>query len=64
MSEDKVALKCLDCGKEFIGCSKAHYCRACVREHLSNAAKARNLNKIGNDAYSAQQKRRRAEDGK
>lgn len=52
---------CQDCEKVFEGGPKAFLCPECRRKRLSNAAKMRNLNKIGNDAYSDQQARRKAE---
>lgn len=45
---------CEDCGKVFKG-KYAYYCPECRRKRLSNVAKRRNLNKIGNEAYSKQQ---------
>lgn len=52
---------CQDCEKVFEGGPKAFLCPECRRKRLSNAAKMRNLNKIGSDAYSDQQARRKAE---
>ena len=45
---------CEDCGKTFDGGPKAFLCRSCRRKRLSECAKKRNLNKLGNDAYSNQ----------
>ena len=46
---------CDDCGCVFYAKSKrTHICPTCKRKRLSQQAKRRNLNKIGNDAYSAQ----------
>ena len=53
---------CQDCGKIFEPKSnKAFICHACHRKRLSRYAKERNLNKIGNDAYSKQQAERSVE---
>ena len=41
--------------------SKGMICPECHRKRLSQYAKERNLNKLGNDAYSEQQARRGAE---
>lgn len=46
---------CQDCGKVFEGGPNAHFCKSCIRKRLSDSAKRRKLNKIGNEAYSAQQ---------
>lgn len=46
---------CGDCGKVFLR-KYAFLCPECRKKRLSRYAKERNLNKIGNDAYSAQQK--------
>ena len=47
---------CDDCGCVFYAKSKkAHICPTCKRKRQSQQAKRRNLNKIGNDAYSKQQ---------
>ena len=50
---------CQDCGKIFDGGPYAYFCPDCRRKRLSGAAKRRQLNKLGNAAYSAQQARRR-----
>lgn len=47
----KSKLVCEDCGREFLGV-KARRCAECFRKRLSMYAKARNLNKMGNEAYS------------
>lgn len=53
---------CQDCGQIFEPkSSKAMICRKCHNKRLSYYAKLRNLNKLGNDAYSAQQALRRKE---
>lgn len=39
---------------------KGMICPACHRKILSKCAKARNLNKLGSDAYSKQQAERKA----
>lgn len=56
---------CEDCGKVFEGGSAAFFCPECKRKRLSQAAKERKLNKLGNDAYSQQQaeRKRRANNG-
>ena len=45
---------CEDCGKTFEGGPNAFLCRSCRHKRLSEYAKRRNLNKLGNDAYSKQ----------
>ena len=56
---------CQDCERIFEPKShKGMICPECHRKRLSRYAKERNLNKLGNDAYSKQQAIRRAEDGK
>jgi hypothetical protein len=51
---------CQDCGCVFEPkSSKAMICPKCHRKRLSQYAKARNLNKLGNDAYSKQQAERK-----
>ena len=44
---------CEDCGKVFECGKYAFYCPDCRKERQRKSAKERNLNKIGNDAYSA-----------
>ena len=51
---------CEDCGKVFDGGPYAYFCSKCRKKRLSKAAKDRNLNKLGNDAYSEQCAIRRA----
>lgn len=46
---------CEDCGAVFLGGQNAHFCPVCRRIRLSETAKKRNLNKIGNNAYPKQQ---------
>ena len=53
---------CEDCGKVFDGGPYAYFCPECRKKRLSKAAKDRNLNKLGNDAYSEQCAIRRAEE--
>lgn len=56
---------CQDCERVFEPKSqKGMICHECHKKRLSRYAKERNLNKLGNDAYSKQQATRRAEDGK
>lgn len=57
-----VAKKCDGCGCVISG-RKRHYCPECVKRIQSETAKKRNLNKQGNDAYSAQQKRKKEDHG-
>ncbi len=45
---------CEDCGKVFMAGPNAFFCPDCRRKRGSAAAKKRNLNKTGNDAYSEQ----------
>ena len=47
-----VKVICEDCNNVFEGGSKAFYCPDCRKRRRSEAAKKRNLNKIGNEAYS------------
>ena len=49
---------CEDCGKVFDGGPTAFFCPECKKKRLSRAAKERNLNKLGNAAYSNRQKRK------
>ena len=51
---------CEDCGKVFDGGPYAYFCPECRKKRLSKAAKDRNLNKLGNGAYSEQCAIRRA----
>lgn len=46
---------CEDCEEVFMGGPNAHFCPKCRLERLRTAAKERNLNKLGNKAYSMQQ---------
>lgn len=50
---------CQDCGKIFEGGPYAYFCPDCRRKRLSVAAKRRQLNKLGNEAYLAQQEKRK-----
>ena len=53
---------CQECERIFEPKShKAMICPECHRKRLSRYAKERNLNKLGNDAYSKQQAERRSE---
>ena len=55
---------CEDCGKTFEGGPRAFLCWSCRRKRLSECAKKRNLNKIGNEAYSKQSiDRKRKQEG-
>lgn len=59
MSERKKCLElCEDCGKPFMAGPNAFFCPDCRKARIAAAAresaKKRNLNKIGNDAYSEQ----------
>lgn len=51
---DKAPTICEDCEKIFIGGPYSYFCPECREKRLSIAAKRRNLNKLGNDAYSEQ----------
>ena len=52
---------CQDCEKVFEPKShKGMICPSCHKKRLSYYAKARKLNKLGNEAYSRQQAERRA----
>lgn len=46
---------CEDCEEVFMGGPNAHFCPKCRLERLRTAVKERNLNKLGNEAYSRQQ---------
>ena len=46
---------CEDCEKVFMGGPNAFFCPKCRSKRLRSAAKERNLNKLGNEAYSMQQ---------
>lgn len=46
---------CLDCEKVFEAGPFTFICPECGKKRRSELAKRRNLNKIGNDAYSKQQ---------
>lgn len=53
---------CQDCGCVYEPkSSRGLICPKCHRKRLSQYAKARNLNKLGNDAYSEQQAQRKVE---
>ena len=43
---------CVDCDKVFYGGKKSFFCPDCRKRRLGEAAKKRNLNKIGKAAYS------------
>lgn len=51
---------CEDCGKVFEGGPYSYFCPSCRKRRLSEAAKRRNLHKLGKEAYA---KKRRLEDG-
>lgn len=59
---------CEDCGKVFMGGPNAFFCPKCRKMRVSKAAREnaikRNLNKIGNDAYSEQRAIDRREAGR
>ena len=48
---------CQDCGRVFDGGAHQFFCLECRKRRLSEAAKARNLNKLGNEAYSKKARR-------
>ena len=54
-------LKCKDCEREFTGVT-ARRCKECRNRRLSMYAKERNLNKMGNEAYSRICAQRKATD--
>lgn len=54
---------CADCGRVFEAGKYQFLCRECLRKRLSEQAKKRNLNKIGNEAYSKLCAERRAKNG-
>lgn len=45
---------CEDCEAVYEGGTFSHFCPDCRKNKLSKSAKKRNLNKLGNDAYSEQ----------
>lgn len=47
---------CEDCQKVYYGGPKSFFCPDCRKRRISEAAKARNLNKLGNDARSVSTK--------
>lgn len=51
---------CADCESIFEAGPYSFLCPKCRKQRLSDAAKRRKLNKIGNDAYSRQQAERKA----
>ena len=56
---------CQDCENVFEAGPYTFFCPECRKKRMSESAKRRNLNKIGNDAYSLKQAiRRRADNGK
>ena len=55
---------CTDCGNIFDAGPYSFLCKSCRRIRLSETAKARNLNKLGNDAYSKQQAQLKAKRSK
>ena len=54
---------CADCGKVYEAGTHQRLCKTCLRKRLSEQAKKRNLNKIGNEAYSKLCAERRAKNG-
>lgn len=50
----KAPVICEDCEKVFLGGPYSYFCPKCIKKRLSETAKKRNLNKLGNDAYSEQ----------
>lgn len=55
----KAPVICEDCEKVFLGGPRSHFCPKCRQKRLSAAAKRRNLNKLGNVAYTKQQAEKR-----
>ena len=46
---------CEDCSRPFDAKTNlAHYCSRCLQKRWSSYAKGRNLNRLGNEAYSRQ----------
>ena len=54
---------CQECEKMFEGKGSAYLCPDCRRKRLSRYAKERQLNKLGNEAYSEMCARRRSGNG-
>lgn len=52
---------CVDCGKVYNAGAHTFFCPDCRKKRLSEAAKRRKLNEIGNRAYSERQAKRKAE---
>ena len=52
---------CEDCGKTFWAGPRAFICPDCRKERLRRAARLRQLNKLGNAAYSEQRKKAKEE---
>ena len=46
-----------------MGGPKSFYCPACRRKRLSEAARGRGLNKLGNEAYSKKVAKKRKQNG-
>lgn len=60
--KDPMPIICEKCGKVFMG-KYAYICFECRRKVASETAKKTNLNKLGNDAYSKQQAKKKAGEG-
>ena len=52
---------CADCGKVFDGGAHQFFCLECRKRRLSEAAKIRNLSKLGHDARRKKRERREGE---
>ena len=50
---------CEDCGRVFETGPNGHYCRDCIRRRLSENAKLRGMNRLGNAAYSEKRRKER-----
>lgn len=51
---------CEDCNAVYEGGPRSFLCPRCRKKRLSDEAKRRNLNKLGNDAYSKQRAEKKA----
>ena len=53
---------CTNCERAFYTAGNARFCPICRKERLSELAKERGLNRLGNLAYSQKQKEKREEE--